>query len=790
MPFYLLNPWMLLGLAALAVPVVIHLLNRRRYDVVDWGAMQFLQLSEVTRRRLLLEELLLMALRMALLALLVLGLAAPVATSETLRRLAPRSNRDVVLVVDGSASMGSTATGVTPHDAAKQWVLDFVSDLSAGDGVAVFVAKQQVVPVVPELSHDLARVRERVAQLPGPAGGCDWPAALEAANAALAASSRPDRDIVLLTDGQRYGWADQTTLLRWEMAATQLELNKPEEPGALPRPRIWAVNLDPNRPADPPNWSLAPLRGNRPVVPVNREASFRTALDLHGQKQYSAPYKVSLEVDGKWVRDLEVPRAGRVEKGKVPLSFTHRFGTPGSHLVTVTLQPDPPPAQRPPGYVVKDHVPGDNRQDYAVDVLPGLPVLLVDGDPAPSARRRSTDFLRDALSPARDPSPVVKTRVIGVPDLNPLALGVADDAARPDAPARDDAKAAPEKPRVLVLCDVPKLSAAQAEAVGRFLAEGGGVLVTLGSRVEADEYNTRLYREGKGWLPARLDGTAGDPQKPRDAVHPAPAASTHPVLELFRDTPAGGLDAARFPRWWKLTTPGRSAAGVSVAALRSASADYPFLVERAWQAGRVLQCAVPLDASWATNLPDLPAFVPLAHELVYYLAGARAGEFNLEAGQPLRLRLDTAGPLEGFFLTPPSGETKPLSTASADPATYPAQLVRRPRGSLVFYEGTRETGVYRIQTPDGDTVNYVVQPDAQESDLTPCAEEDRDRVAKLLNPLNLERPPLRYAGGRNEIMAAPETTSTQQEVWWWFLLGLVGFLCVEVWMTRRLVKNR
>ena len=48
-----LNLLMLLGLAGLAIPPIIHLLNRRRYDVVHWGAMQFLEISETTRRRLL-----------------------------------------------------------------------------------------------------------------------------------------------------------------------------------------------------------------------------------------------------------------------------------------------------------------------------------------------------------------------------------------------------------------------------------------------------------------------------------------------------------------------------------------------------------------------------------------------------------------------------------------------------------------------------------------------------------------------------------------------------------------
>src|SRR5438034_11792264 len=98
---FLHSPWMLLGLVVLAIPPIIHLLNRRRYDVVDWGAMQFLQVSEVTRRRLLVEELLLMLLRMGLIAVLVLAWAGPY-TDDWSLSAGTRPNRDVVLVFDGS----------------------------------------------------------------------------------------------------------------------------------------------------------------------------------------------------------------------------------------------------------------------------------------------------------------------------------------------------------------------------------------------------------------------------------------------------------------------------------------------------------------------------------------------------------------------------------------------------------------------------------------------------------------------------------------------------------------
>ncbi|MGH9676465.1 MAG: hypothetical protein ACRD36_05130, partial [Candidatus Acidiferrum sp.] len=468
-------------------------------------------------------------------------------------------------------------------------------------------------------------------------------------------------------------------------------------------------------------------------------------------------------------------------------SFTHRFGSAGSHLISLELQADPPPAERPPGYVIKDHVPGDNRQDFAVEVLQALPVLLVDGDSAAAPRRRSTDFMRDALSPARDRNPAVKIRVISAIELDAAQLGLATQAEK----ASTD-KELPAKPRVLILCDVPRLAAAQQEAVSQFIAEGGGALITLGARAEADAYNSQLFRDGKGWLPARLDGTDGDPEKPRDSFHPAVESSIHPALELFRAAQATGLEAARFPRCWKLSAPGKGATGIPVAVLRSAFAEYPFLMEKTWKAGRVILSCVPLDNTWATNLPDLPAFVPLIHELVYYLAGARASEFNLQAGQPIRYHMNSDAELSGFTLTPPSGEAKPLSTAPADPASYPAQCIHQQNGSLLVYEDTRETGVYKLRTPESETVYYVIPPDPRESDLTPCGEDDRAKVAKLFNPLDLdeEHAPLRYTSEHSNILVAAATSGAAQEVWWWFLLGVVALLCGEVWMTKRMAANR
>ena len=112
---------MLGGLAAMALPVLAHLISRRRFDIVQWGAMQFLQLGRKTRRRIRLEELLLMLLRMGILGAIAFAMARPWASGGAIGKLTGRVSRDVVLVIDGSYSMGWKGPVETPHAKAIQW---------------------------------------------------------------------------------------------------------------------------------------------------------------------------------------------------------------------------------------------------------------------------------------------------------------------------------------------------------------------------------------------------------------------------------------------------------------------------------------------------------------------------------------------------------------------------------------------------------------------------------------------------------------------------------------------
>jgi hypothetical protein len=288
--------------------------------------------------------------------------------------------------------------------------------------------------------------------------------------------------------------------------------------------------------------------------------------------------------------------------------------------------------------------------------------------------------------------------------------------------------------------------------------------VTLGDRCDPAFYNDQLFRNGEGWMPAKLLDPVGDENDLPHAARPQLASFFHPAVDLFREQPRGGLADAYFPRFWKLDT--RDAPTSSKAALLTG--NEPLLVEKPFRKGRVMLSAVPLDDSWRTNLPDLPALPLLAHELAFYLAGSRSGDFNLPPGQPIRYRPVPDEPPGPVTVQAPDGPPRNV-TADAWPLAYAE---------------TREPGVYKLTSPAGVATYYVVHGDDRESDLTPCQEADREKVKQLLPAGTVN-----YATETGQVVAELNKSNEQQELWWLLMLGVIALLCGEVWMTRRLAMN-
>src|SRR5689334_20235674 len=112
----------LLWFSALAsVPIIIHLLNRRRFMRVDWAPMKYLKLTiKSNRRRLRIEQFILLAVRTLAVLLLIFTVCRPVLSSTGLGAwLSGRTRTSRILVIDDSLSMGYQVDRRPAFDAAK-----------------------------------------------------------------------------------------------------------------------------------------------------------------------------------------------------------------------------------------------------------------------------------------------------------------------------------------------------------------------------------------------------------------------------------------------------------------------------------------------------------------------------------------------------------------------------------------------------------------------------------------------------------------------------------------------
>src|SRR5882724_9016779 len=140
MPSFVAGSFALAGVIAAAAPLVIHLLNRRRYRVVDWAAMELLREALARNRRILhLRDLVLLALRTLCVLLFALALARPYLTSTGAAN-DPNQPVHAVLIIDNSLSMGYQRLDGTLLDEAKARLNEFIDRLPLGSRISVLPA--------------------------------------------------------------------------------------------------------------------------------------------------------------------------------------------------------------------------------------------------------------------------------------------------------------------------------------------------------------------------------------------------------------------------------------------------------------------------------------------------------------------------------------------------------------------------------------------------------------------------------------------------------------------------
>lgn len=390
-PLGWLAPALLAGLAALAVPIVLHLLQRERRQVVEFPSLMFLRRipQETTRRRRIRHPLLL-ALRCLALALLALAFARPFLRDRLAALPVAREARDVVILLDRSYSMGYGDRWSRAVAAAGQVVDDL-----RGDDRATLVLFDQTAEAVTAATDDGALLRARLSTVTPGAAATRYAPALRLARDILTESDRARREVVLVSDFQRGGWDGGADDLRLPVGTLvrRVDLSGAGADVAVAGTELTRTERD------------------------GREA-LTVAARLRTTSAEPSARRATLELNGRTMQtvDVTLPAAGTVVARFAPVALP-----PGVVQGVVRLDADALPV---------------NDTAHFVTARPRtLSVLVV--QPTAGGDRASL-YLTRALALARDPAYAVATRSAGalVPaDLDGRSLVVLDDVAPPQGAA-------------------------------------------------------------------------------------------------------------------------------------------------------------------------------------------------------------------------------------------------------------------------------------------------------------------------------------------------------------------
>lgn len=245
MPFQLLHPAIFAaGLACVAVPILVHLLTRRRRRTVRWGAMRFLlEAYRKQKRRLQLEQLLLLLMRCTLVALIGLAVAHPFFGNAA----DPHARaRTLLLVIDDSiCSAVEDDDGLTALNRAKAQARRLIErlDPARGDSVALLTLARPARSLVLPPSVDLAGVLRALDAITPAASAPDFAGLAGEINSWLAEHDSLEPELIVLSD-----WLEGSSPIERALKplSTQVRL-KTQSPRPSSVPNIAIAEVQPPR---------------------------------------------------------------------------------------------------------------------------------------------------------------------------------------------------------------------------------------------------------------------------------------------------------------------------------------------------------------------------------------------------------------------------------------------------------------------------------------------------------------------------------------------------------------
>jgi len=756
-----------IGLGTVSVPVIIHLLNRRRFRIRQWAAMQFLLDSlRRNRRRLRIEELILMALRCLAIFLLAMAIARFTGCGDNdLMPGGDQAPETSVFILDDSFSMDQKIGGSTIlENAIKDMVRQIkrLSETSKSDQIAILLTSrpsadnvfQAFMPVTgaDEIEQLIARL-EAIESSDSPARLGE---ALASAGEMLAGEDEP-KNVFVYSDFRA------VDLGKGKAGQYQTAFKALREQGARVIALDYGRGVNSNLTVEKiellDKWALVGVPA-RIGVTVRNNGSVRLE-------------NVTVAMSARWRVNNEDERAdfpaetipSIAADSSVRMEFTVTLPKQGPATITTELP--------------SDHLVGDNAGYLALDVRKAVRVLIVDGHPDMTDPTLSEAYrIALLLDPQKNVShgtavTVVTTETLEAQDFRDYDL--------------------------VLLLDVPKLSSAldaesgkviypQLLSLEQYVRDGGGLAIFTGNNLNLAFYNGPMYAEGTGLSPLVISPPRGDASA-REKYRRLDARSIagDPFLRSLRGE--GGAIRCAMVRFYAYTPSDpltRSAPSGDIkpprVVARFTAPDggdgSPAIVVRQFGKGTTLMLYSTASTrwnDWADDEPESAYSAPML-DMMMHLAKSQAGLYTRKVGEPILHTINRESrDAQVTIRTPrfPADDVITLKTIVLEDDNRPTQIVR--------YDKPPHAGCYTmsLRMPDGSQSDlfFARNIDPAEGNLTPGGEK---LIARALGSEDFKYVSRLTAGAASDVQ-----TKEQKEYWLLLLAGLLTVLAFETILAQR-----
>ncbi len=495
MSVFFLYPIFLFGLIAASLPLLIHLLNRRRLNRIRFPAVRFILMSQKRiSRSYRLRHWILLALRTTAVLLLALLLANPIFQTGA-GLFAGGGPVSLVILLDNSLSMTWSGDGIG-FKQAKEAARLLITSLGDSDRAAIVPTSiSGKEPIRLKLEKDV--LLKELDQIEIADGTANFSIALGRAYELLGEPAG-QKEIRLITDLGLTGWDN------FSMSSLK------QVDAAIP---VKAIHV--GRKQKPLNVAVKEIRaagqGIGVDLPLHLEA---VVANFSDQEVKDVLVQLSIDGQNKDQKLTSVP-----PRGDATVTLQTRLSQAGSHAGQLTIK--------------KDGLAGNASMHFGVHAQEQLRVLVVDGDPQTSLVQSETFFLTRALNPAGESDSSQYLPTVIIPEgLSATAL---------------------DAYQVIVLCNVAILPDSFIAKLQNYLRGGGGLLIFGGDRLQADHYNAKLAQILQTPIRDKKQGLEANGEKI------GKLELTHPALQSLSDNLLQeSIKSARFWGYSRVSASGKS----------------------------------------------------------------------------------------------------------------------------------------------------------------------------------------------------------------------------------------